>query len=48
VFKLTEKKPEAVVDGKKPTSKGHEEKVTRAEPAQSENLRPEEVQPSKS
>lgn len=48
VYKLTEKQPEAVVDGKKPTSEGDEKKVTRAEPAKSEDLRPEEVQPSKS
>lgn len=47
VYKLTEKQPEAVVDGKKPTSEGQEKKVTRAEPAKSEDLRPEEVQPSK-
>jgi hypothetical protein len=48
VYRCATKTPEAVVDSKKPTSIGQEHKVTRPEPAQSEDLRPEEVQPSKS
>lgn len=44
VFKLTEKKPEAVVNGDKPSSEASKEvAVTRAEPAKKEDLRPEGV-----
>lgn len=48
VFKLTEKKPEAVVNGDKPSTEASKEvAVTRSEPKEDEDLRPEEVLPTK-
>ena len=49
VFKLTEKKPEEVVNGAKPSTEASKEvAVTRSEPKEDEDLRPEEVLPTKS
>jgi hypothetical protein len=49
VYKLTEKKEEPVVDGAKPSSESSKQvEVKRPEPSKSEDLRPEEAQPSKS
>lgn len=49
VYKLTEKKEEPVVNGDKPSHECSKQvAVTRPEPAKSEDLRPEEAQPSKS
>ena len=48
VFKLTKKEHEPVVEKGKPSVEAEHHKVTRPEPAQSEDLRPEEAQPSQS
>jgi len=49
VYKLTEKKDEPVVNGAKPSHECSKQvEVKRPEPSKSEDLRPEEVQPSKS
>lgn len=49
VYKLTEKKEEPVVNGAKPSHECSKQvMVKRPEPTKSEDLRPEEAQPSKS
>ena len=48
VFKLAPHKVEAVVKNGPPSTQAKQHKVTRPEPAQSEDLRPEETQPTKS
>ncbi len=46
VFKLTKQNPEAVIEQGAPSVTAEHHKVTRPAPAKTEDLRPEEVQPS--